>query len=642
MSMGAMSITIALDRPGTFDIVGALGGYPDWSYMMAQMLRLQLAGFCPLERLEDRPDDLDDADADPPVVCGPGRTNSELEYVQSFNQLHYDSNGITMDREFYGEIIENFSTAFGNLAGPSHPDAPSLPAGLDLAWFRDTSAAARCESPQPLPAADSYNAEYNPVGAYPVIPLCDQRGGPEGGEIPPSWFDVDKPRDTPIGPLLAVDINGNGRRDLAEPLFLNPWERFEDVGVDGCADAYEDGAGGCLSEAASDPGDDPNGDRYDWTANPDGTELNDRYDVGEPFDDFGVDGVEAAVSGVTDDGEGNGVWDAVSAFDYLQRYDGERLIREADQATLDAMDFWFDAGIRDALHAGVVGRNLVAALRSRGREVTVYSGFAGRPGTLWPDGDDSAFFGRVFELDYSMGAIGRDVYVEYGDPNATEQMIEDGDGKHVGTALDAVNRLSTFIIMAANRLPEPDVEPDLPLPLEVSRNVHYYSEALQARRSYIVGLPPGYDLDDKADTRYPVLFFLHGLGQDAADLAPAAGVIGLLTQSGDIPKVILVFPDGGCCFVDRETGKRECACRNGEDGEMICVDPDCKGAAETCDERVIAKWRLDRECTKGSLYANMRTNVWGEPRDDLRYMDTIYEIVQDVDANFRTRSAAAP
>lgn len=642
MSMGAAAITIALEHPGTFDTVGALGGYPDFSYMMAQMLRMHFSGFCPLAELEARPDALDDPNAEPPVTCGPVTGISPLEPPQDFDHLHYDDNGITMTRGFYADVIDNFSCAYGNLATTQHADSPLFPAGLDLDWYRATPAAERCATPKPIPAALAYNAEYNPLGAHPVIPLCDI-DEPVTPGLSPSTFDVAAPRDRPVQALLAVDINGNGKRDLGEPLFLNPWERFADVGADGCGNALEDGLGGCVADPPpSAPAivpplpADPNGDDFDWQTNVDGTERNDKYDLGEPFSDLGLDGVSADVTGAPDRGEGNGVWDAVPAFATLMQHDADTLLRQLDAAALDRMDFWFDAGIRDALNAGVVARGLVAALRSRGREVTVYHGFAGSPGTLVPGHDLNGLVPDIFDVDLSAAAIGRDVYLEYGNPDATPAQIAEGDGKHVGTPSDALNRLAAFIAMAFRRMPDPDLA-EAPFPDDAAHPTSFYSPAMGGRRNYTIALPPGYDLPENAARRYPVVFFLHGLGQDANDLAPAALATAALMSQGRVPKSLFVFPDGACCFLDHETNQRECACGDEKDGVRQCVDPSCTGPEDTCEVRAIPDSRLERECQKGSLYADMQADKWGRPHADMGYGTSVYELVQHVDQTYRTR-----
>ena len=67
--------------------------------------------------------------------------------------------------------------------------------------------------------------------------------------------------------MLAVDVNGNGRRDENEPVIRNSFEPFGDLGCDALASADEDGY-----DAVANP--DPAGDDYDWYRNPTGTEGN--------------------------------------------------------------------------------------------------------------------------------------------------------------------------------------------------------------------------------------------------------------------------------------------------------------------------------------------------------------------------------
>lgn len=628
MSMGAMALTIALERPYTFDLVGALGGYPDMTYMMAQMLRLHFAGFCDLATLEAALPDLDQV-----TSCPTPATRSPLEYPQSFNHLHYDDNGITMTRGFYGEVIDNFSSAFGNLATPEHPDSPLLPAGLDLEWFMQTPSWERCQNNRPLSAAASFSAEYNPDGTYLVYPLCDQNR-PSAQGLEPSDFDPAAPRDTPIAGLAFVDLDGDGVRHPQEPLHLTPWERFEDVGPDGCRDAFEDGAGGCLESATATPTD-PNGDNYDWLTRPAGTENNDRFDPGEPFSDLGLDGLATRADLPPDHGEGNGSWDASPAFAHLLAHDADTLLESIPADALEAMDFWFDGGIRDALHAGVVARRMVASMALRGREVTIYKGLG--DGQLAPDLSADDFALKVLSRDLTASAIGRDIYVEYGDPAATPAAIEAGDGKHVGTTNDAINRLAAFLAAAFSRISAPLFELS-ELDLDVSRFDSFYSEGLASRRGFTVLVPPGYDHPDNTDRRYPVVYFLHGLGQDASDLAAVGLATSVLMSQGTVPHVLLVFPDGACCFVDKETGARECACSDAEEGIRQCVDPTCTGPAETCTSRPIADSRLERECQKGSLYADMRSDRWGGERSNMNYKTSVHELVDHVDKAYRTRA----
>src|SRR5688572_32139949 len=72
----------------------------------------------------------------------------------------------------------------------------------------------------------------------------------------------------------------------------------------------------------------------------------------------------------------------------------------------------------------------------------------------------------------------------------------------------------------------------------------FASKALGVDKDYLVYLPAGYDAD--ATTRYPVLYYLHGLTgdetnwTDKGDLAGAADALGL--------RAIVVMPDGDDSF----------------------------------------------------------------------------------------------
>ena len=66
-------------------------------------------------------------------------------------------------------------------------------------------------------------------------------------------------------------------------------EPYDDTGIDGCADSYEDSVGGC-SETEDPDADDPNEDNYNAVTNPDGDEGNGQYDLGEPYTDTDANG----------------------------------------------------------------------------------------------------------------------------------------------------------------------------------------------------------------------------------------------------------------------------------------------------------------------------------------------------------------
>jgi enterochelin esterase-like enzyme len=79
------------------------------------------------------------------------------------------------------------------------------------------------------------------------------------------------------------------------------------------------------------------------------------------------------------------------------------------------------------------------------------------------------------------------------------------------------------------------------------------SPALQRKWSYAVYLPDGYDT---STLRYPVLYLLHGHGQDLYDWANSGHIqqtADALIAHGDMPPAIIVMPDAGTSwYVDRK------------------------------------------------------------------------------------------
>ena len=152
---------------------------------------------------------------------------------------------------------------------------------------------------------------------------------------------------------------------------------------------------------------------------------------------------------------------------------------------------------------------------------------------------------------------GKHVYVEYGNENATEAQIDKGDGKHVGTTEQVLARILAYIVWAAQRFPEPDLDSAPWDGSALSSVQHFYSEGLQSRRRFSIALPPGYNDPEKADRDYPVIYLLHGKGQSAADFAAAGILTSSLMEDGALPKAIVVFPDGRCCRHQRAFCRRQ-------------------------------------------------------------------------------------
>ena len=97
-----------------------------------------------------------------------------------------------------------------------------------------------------------------------------------------------------------------------------------DWGFDWCPDSLEDGSGGCLVVSDITLGYDPNEDNTDPTGDdwhaittPDSTEGNHKWDSGEPYNDWGSDGLPVSLVGDPDENgsEGNGSYDTGESFE---------------------------------------------------------------------------------------------------------------------------------------------------------------------------------------------------------------------------------------------------------------------------------------------------------------------------------------
>lgn len=70
----------------------------------------------------------------------------------------------------------------------------------------------------------------------------------------------------------------------------------------------------------------------------------------------------------------------------------------------------------------------------------------------------------------------------------------------------------------------------------------FYSPAVQSDVSYHVYTPEAYDADPEG--RFPVLYWLHGAGGGLPGLAPLSARFGDAIRAGDVPPMLVVFPNG--------------------------------------------------------------------------------------------------
>ena len=215
---------------------------------------------------------------------------------------------------------------------------------------------------------------------------------------------------------------------------INAHERYNDTGIDGLADEDEPGY-----DALTNP--DPNNDNWDAFLNPTGTEHNWWYDEGEAFEDLGLDGV----ANTGDHGENDSLYTITPVWDETSRYDSNTLISERSYEDLGHLNIYMDAGIRDFLNTAVSSNRMWSKLiqKAPAEETSVVYDF-----------DDLAAEGENLDI-YSLNSekIKRFTYLQYGDPDAGETKINNGNGNHVGTADEALNRVFSALTLAQRSWP---------------------------------------------------------------------------------------------------------------------------------------------------------------------------------------------
>ncbi len=643
MSMGAQAMTVAIHNPGVFDVMGAMGGYIDFRYMAHVIRDKLLGGFCPMDQILQHLDNLDDA-TEPGLNCGPVKADQPYEWDWDFNHLRYNDQGGSWQREFYLNVIGSFTWAFGNMIY-YNTENPMLPPGVSMDWM--TNQADKCNNPAVVGKPHNYNAEFNPEGKYNLITICDGDPAVPGGIDESACasdpvcraklgnYDPKGAHNLSVPYLLAVDYNGNGKRDFGEPIVINAMERFKDVGKDGCADAYEDGKGGCLAQPRANPVGDPNGDNFDLVKNPLGTERNFEYDEGEPYDDYGLDGVP----GTGDFGEGDGKFSMNPNYETLINQDVRTYVMNQPAAELRKKTWYFEGGIRDALHAATSMMHITARLDARGADETVkvYDDFTRTPKSLMPGVGLDDMIGIFNQVDFSPAKFGRNALMRYGDPNATWNQIYLGDGSHIGAGSEVPLRAMLFYGLAFNRMPDPIFDTTGEMGAIIWNS--YWSEAVQGRRWFVVAMPPGYDDDANKDRRYPVGLLMPGIGMPLDSMAMTPLLLEPLQVQGQLPRFIMLLPDGQCVFRRTSDGKRFPGCVRAPGG-LNCVDDECKGPHESCTVTTISRDGMEQECNSGHFFVNHKTDKWGSTAyaNVMKYEDSLYEVVNVVDQLYRTRT----
>jgi pimeloyl-ACP methyl ester carboxylesterase len=596
ISMGGnAAMSIAMRHPEKFDSIADLGGEPGPSmrYTLSMVRKYTFGGFC----------DADDEAAGRGLVgtlCPRATTRpDQFEIESSFERMLFqegDGVGLTLQRSLYMKGVRDMARAMSNPAF-YNPDNPYTPPGVDFSLMAG-DASTRCRTangpalPNSVTLNNFFDREFNPDGSHPVITFCD--GGDTENGLGLGVFDESKAHNDPAELLLAVDLNGNGVRDSGEPVITNAFEPFKDVGTDGLADVDEPGY-----DPVTNP--DPNHDNFHWQRNPRGTEGNEDYDVGEPFEDVGLDGVAGTCQIGTgpdcyDFGEGDGVWTLSPNIARWYEHDAIDRFSALTQPQRDHIRIWFDAGIRDFLN------NSLSVNMAAGQ----LSGVFGLPFGMYDNFAPLANLGSEATFDFTTVPwqdLPRHGYVRYGDPDASTDKINQGDGRHVGTAVQIINRATTAFAWLDKQWPDGDRSDTLDGGT-LLKDLTFVSPTTGRDSPYGLFLPPGYDT--LPDQRFPVVYFFHGYGQEPQDLVDLSAVFAnymIAEQPLEyrFQKFIIVYVDGRC--------------RPLHDGVPVIPGGD--------------------NCERGTFYTDAPAG--GTARMEQNLLD----LMAFIDANYRTKTAAS-
>ncbi len=578
-----------------FDVIAPLGGPSDWTWLLWFVENYALGGFCPAGQ------------TCPKIAPNAYPLDEPFAHTMDFEHWFYEKgsgNGGSFPRDEYVQIFEDLALSRGNpngwntellhmAPGPKSSDPwVKGPDGTDCTITVDpiredpdvekqrerdrVCKAFRCDPKNAWKAEKNYfDDEFNPDGTLPVISFCD---GAQEGVSP--YTNTWKPGGTkPVNLALAVDLNGNGIRDEGEPVIRSGHEPYDDCGADGLCDKDEPGY-----DPITNP--DPNQDDYDYVLNPGGLEGNHRYDPGEPFRDYGLDGVPNTkdIHVIGDPGEGDGKYTEAPGLANFYASDPHSIVsgRSTDvpggPVTDDALrrvDILTDGGVRDLFNFASVASHFTGQLFARTgpnglplRSVAYYNGFDMIPGLTVgkPDDFNPSLVRWADVADYPS--------IRYGSLDASTADIERGDGQHVGKANQLLFRLETAFFYVGKQWPDADRRltiasqespaEGLPGCQVAGACQHVFTGPRTGRTGPIsVSLPPGYAQKDNVarNVRYPVLYVLHGYGQEPKELEAVAIFTNNFMNVAErsyatrLPKFIIVYVDGRC---RAPNGKPEC------------------------------------------------------------------------------------
>jgi hypothetical protein len=288
--------------------------------------------------------------------------------------------------------------------------------------------------------------------------------------------------------LLALDLNGNGKRDHGEPVLRQFDEPFTD------------------------------------------TNGNGMFDPGEAYLDVGLDGV----SGTGDYGEGDGKF---TSNPHRENFMAEDPLTHAKTLALEVLqdlNLYFDAGTEDEFQFDVHTENFVETLQERGLDVLIENGF--------PEN-----FPRISHFEEE-----RRVYVRYQGGHVGFNKENIGLSfqkvkKGIQGATLVANRFTTLFAFVSDHFPSGKYGTD---PYEMLRYpskmtaASFYSPSLKRKMKFGIYLPPGYKRSKTS--YYPVLYLLGGYNMSVSSMANSwmRSALDTLIWGGEMQKMIIVIPDG--------------------------------------------------------------------------------------------------
>jgi hypothetical protein len=239
-------------------------------------------------------------------------------------------------------------------------------------------------------------------------------------------------------------------------------------------------------------------------------------------------------------------------------------------------------------------------LQARAQHVRIWDGFPALVGRA-PAQETLA---DVSALDFD--DYGRHMYVRYGDPDASELQVEQtGDGRHVGTALEAAHRAQVMFYFLSHVWPGGDTSVDVS---DSGSSIDDMFTATNGRVTpYSVVLPPGYNDPGNANLCYPVVYLGHGYGMDPSGMKAVAVIANSAMVNDNVPaerrmqKMIIVLIDAKC--------------RPGGDVANGPLSPD------------------GDQCEEGGFYSN-------HPDGTYQGADELLQLQDIIDGKYRTKAAA--